>query len=378
MKHSWITSLSCLALACASTSKTDTAAPEPATAVETHTPTAVAPIPDGFWTLTPVLTVHDVGEAMAFYAQHLGAAVVSSLPGADGTVMHANMKLGDSMLMMGPEEPGRTKSPATLGGTPVTLHVYVEDLDTMYNALLAAGAKAIMPPANMFWGDRYAEVTDPFGHRWSLATHLEDLTPEQMDARSKLAMEELAEMSAPAKKPREKALNTKEPQTPTWQTITATKATSYLPKGYHTMTLALTADNAAALIDFYKQSVGAQEMARMNDSEGKVMHAELRVGTSVLMLSDAMPAMDRKGPMALGGSPVAIYMYTDNVDTAFANVKAVSGVQPAHEPSNMFWGDRTAAFTDPSGFYWELATHVEDVTPQDMQTRMHEQMAAQG
>jgi uncharacterized glyoxalase superfamily protein PhnB len=143
-------------------------------------------IPDGFHTLTPYLICRGVADAMAFYAKAFGAVELYRMTMPDGTtIMHAEMQFGSSRLMLSEENPAwGSKSPLSLGGTGVTIHLYVPDVDKTFAAATAAGAKAVMPPAVMFWGDRYARVTDPFGHAWSIATHVEDVPPADMPRRA--------------------------------------------------------------------------------------------------------------------------------------------------------------------------------------------------
>lgn len=139
------------------------------------------PIPEGFHTITPHLVCDGAADALTFYAQAFGAQEVSRLPGPDGRIMHAQVRIGDSLLMLADDFPEYGSVGArALKNTPVYLHLYVEDADAAYARALEAGAKTLMPPADMFWGDRYGQVEDPFGHRWSIATHKRDMTPQQM------------------------------------------------------------------------------------------------------------------------------------------------------------------------------------------------------
>lgn len=141
----------------------------------------VRPIPEGFHTVTPLLMCAGAADAIEFYKKAFGAIEVGRMPSPDGRIMHASLRIGDSPLMLADECPEYgSLGPLALKGTPVTVHLYVRDVDAMFAQAVAAGAKPIMPPAEMFWGDRYGQVVDPFGHRWSIATHTRDLTPEQM------------------------------------------------------------------------------------------------------------------------------------------------------------------------------------------------------
>lgn len=154
----------------------------------------VNPVPPGFHTVTPHLIVRDAAAAIDFYRRAFGAEEIFRMPGPNGQgVAHAEIRLGNSVLMLAEEWPGlNCKGPTSLGGTSVKLHLYVDDCDALFDRAVKAGAKASMPVADMFWGDRYGTVTDPFGHDWGLATHKEDLTPEEMDRRAKIALAEMA------------------------------------------------------------------------------------------------------------------------------------------------------------------------------------------
>lgn len=152
-------------------------------------PAKVRPIPEGFHTITPHLICRDADRAVQFYKQAFGAEELTRMAGPDGkTVMHAELKIGDSLLMICDEYPDMgCRSPLAIGGTPVTLHLYVNDTDTAYERAVKAGATAVMPPADMFWGDRFGKLKDPFGHEWSIATHKEEVSPEECAKRAKTA-----------------------------------------------------------------------------------------------------------------------------------------------------------------------------------------------
>lgn len=141
-------------------------------------------IPEGFHTLTPHIIVKGLPKALEFYKKALGATELSNCEGPDGKVCHAELKLGDSILMMCEEcaEMGAL-SPLSAKTSGVTLHVYVKDVDAAFALALKAGAKQTMPVADMFWGDRYGKFVDPFGHSWALATHKEDVAPKEMRKR---------------------------------------------------------------------------------------------------------------------------------------------------------------------------------------------------
>jgi PhnB protein len=138
-------------------------------------------VPKAYGTVTAALSIRGAADALEFYGKAFGAKERSRMPGPDGKLMHAEVKIGDSIVMLGDEAPEMgAPSPQTLNGSPVALMLYVKDVDAVYSRAVAAGATPVMPPADMFWGDRYGQVRDPFGHRWSIATHKADLTPRQM------------------------------------------------------------------------------------------------------------------------------------------------------------------------------------------------------
>ena len=143
------------------------------------------PVPAGYHTVTPHLVVRDAAKAIDFYAAAFGAEELYRMPGPDGAVMHAELMIGDSRVMLGEEAPQMgALSPQTIGGSPVSLLLYVKDVDASFTRAGQAGCTIQMPPTDMFWGDRYGKVQDPFGHQWALATHKEDVTPEEMHRRA--------------------------------------------------------------------------------------------------------------------------------------------------------------------------------------------------
>lgn len=157
-------------------------------------PAKVKPVPEGYHTVTPYLTLNDAAGAIDFYKRAFGATENMRMNGPGGKIGHAELRVGDSVIMLSDEMPGQSsKSPKSLGGTTAGIFLYVEDVDALYNRAVSAGAKGSMPPADMFWGDRFGTVTDPYGHVWSMATHKEDVAPEEMEKRGKEAMAQMAQ-----------------------------------------------------------------------------------------------------------------------------------------------------------------------------------------
>ncbi len=142
---------------------------------------AAQPVADGMHTVTPHLVCAGAAEAIAFYVRAFGAEELMRLDDANGKIAHAAVRIGDSVVMLMDEAPYmNARGPKALQGTPVTIHLAVDDVDSAYARAVAAGATALMEPADMFWGDRYGMVQDPFGHQWSMATHLRDVPIDEM------------------------------------------------------------------------------------------------------------------------------------------------------------------------------------------------------
>jgi uncharacterized glyoxalase superfamily protein PhnB len=152
---------------------------------------SVEPIPAGLEGLIPHLVCSPCAEAIEFYKKAFGAEELHRMPSPDGRIMHAAVRLGSSHLFLVDDFPeycaGKSGTAKSLGGTPVTIHRYVKDVDAAIQRAVEAGATVKMPAMDMFWGDRYGVITDPYGHQWSIATHIQDLTPEQMQANMKEA-----------------------------------------------------------------------------------------------------------------------------------------------------------------------------------------------
>jgi PhnB protein len=137
--------------------------------------------PKGYHTITPAIVVRDAGKAIDFYKEAFGAEEVDRMEGPDGSIMHAEIRIGDSLVMLGEENPmWQTKSPVTLGGVHGSLHIYVEDVDAAFARAISAGCEVRYPLEEAFWGDRYGKVTDPFGHEWGLATRVKELSAEEI------------------------------------------------------------------------------------------------------------------------------------------------------------------------------------------------------
>jgi PhnB protein len=154
---------------------------------------SVKPIPEGYHNVTPYLFVRGATAAIDFYKSIFGATEIMRMPGPNGRIMHAELRIGDSIVMLADEDPRKgIMSPQTIGGYSVGLHVYVENVDVVIQKAVESGAKLLRPIVNQFYGDRTGSLLDPFGHMWSVATHVEDVSPEEMKKRMTAAMSQTA------------------------------------------------------------------------------------------------------------------------------------------------------------------------------------------
>jgi PhnB protein len=162
------------------------------------TPKKVSAVPRGYRTVTPYLTVNDGAGALAFYARAFGARETMRMPTPDGKLGHAEFRIGDSIVMLSDELPGMStqKAPTSLGGTTGSLLLYVPNVDAAFKRAVDAGCTSLMEPTDMFWGDRFGKLQDPYGNQWALATHKEDVPPKQMAERAKAAMAQTAKGQA--------------------------------------------------------------------------------------------------------------------------------------------------------------------------------------
>ena len=155
------------------------------------TTSSVKPIPEGMHSLTPQIVCAGAAKAIDFYKQAFGAVELFRMPTPVGKIGHAQIKIGNSVMMLTDESPEcNSIGPKTLKGTPVSLYLYVENADAAFERAVAAGATVVMPLADMFWGDRWGFVEDPFGHRWHIASHVRDVEPEEMQRAMQAAMQE--------------------------------------------------------------------------------------------------------------------------------------------------------------------------------------------
>jgi PhnB protein len=260
---------------------------------ESMSQTSVTPfIPAGFRSLTPYLIVRGAAKLIEFMRQAFGAEEVLRATEPDGTIMHAQVRIGDSILELSDGAEAWLPRPAAI-------HLYVSDADATYARAVAAGAATLIAPTDMPYGDREADVTDPFGNNWYIGTRKEG---------------------------------------------------GPIPPGFATLTATLHVEGTDRLIAFIKQSFGAEELDRVVTPEGVVAHAELKLGDSVLELGEARGFVK---PM-----PCSIHYYVEDVDAVYARALG-AGATSLGPPSDRPYGDRAAEVADPFGNHWFLATHVK-------------------
>jgi PhnB protein len=262
-----------------------------------ESPKRVSPVPAGFRTLQPYIVAADGEALLEFAKQAFDAEETFRAVGSAGGV-HANVRIGDTMLMMGGGIRGRTFSGKPY---PVALHIYVEDTDSVYDKALAAGATSLGAPQDHEYGERGAGVKDPAGNFWYIATH---------------------------------------------------KGENYIPKGLHNVNIYMHPLRAEPVINFVKRAFGGEEISRYASPDGVVQHAEIRVGDAVLEMGEA------HGPYQPMQS--MFYLYVPNVDAVYRKALA-AGAKSIQEPADQPYGDRNAGVVDALGNTWYIATHIRDV-----------------
>jgi PhnB protein len=273
-------------------------------------------------TATPRLRLKNAAAAIEFYKAAFGARELMRFTG-HGRIAHAELAIGNSIVMIGEEAPEYGfPSPEALGGSPVGMHLYVEDADAWVDRAVAAGARLVAPVTDQFYGDRSGSVADPFGYGWTIATRTEDLSEDEMQRR-------MAAMEA-QQPPRE--------------------ALTFMPKGFRTITPYLVVEDAPALIAFTTRVFGAEERHRASTPGGGI-HAEMRIGDSMLMIGGGSEGR----PLGRPGMPTALHVYVENTDAVYQ--RAIDATASSiGAPVDQEYGERSAGVKDPSGTVWYIAT----------------------
>ncbi|MFZ3217441.1 MAG: VOC family protein [Candidatus Acidiferrales bacterium] len=308
---------------------------------------AVAPVVQQ--TATAYLIVKGAARALEFYKQAFGAVEVMRLNGPGENIGHAEIRIGNTSIMLSDEFPDYgALSSETLGGSPVKIHLQVDDVDAVAARAVAAGARILRPVRDQFYGERSGQLADPFGLTWIIATHQETLTPDEMQRRFEDPATQKPEPSVQSKKSGSKSISQSDASTASASAKPAPPV-PYIRAGFHTLTPYLLATGAAKLIEFLKAGFAAEEVFRVPGAKpNSIMHAELRLGESIVELSDGSPEFPPR--------PVWNAFYVDDADAVFASAIR-AGATVVREPADQPWGDRTGYLKDPSGNVWEITTH---------------------
>jgi len=297
--------------------------------------TSLEPVAAVQQTTTARLRVRNAPAALDFYQKAFGARELMRFASAGGDIGHAEIAIGNSVLMIAEEAVALGfASPQTLGGSPVSLHLYVDDADAMVASAVAAGARLVFPVTDHFYGDRSGQIADPFGYAWTIATRKEDLSPEEMQRRFEAEAEREHRTSG-----------------------------GFVPKGFHSVTPYLLVKDAPGLLDFVKQVFGADETFRTSASPDG-MEAEVRIGDSRLRIGGGSLETGWSGDIR----PTALHVYVLDTDAAYQRaVKA--GATTIQPPMDHDYGERGASITDPHGNNWYIATHLgETFAPPGVRT----------
>jgi uncharacterized glyoxalase superfamily protein PhnB len=273
-------------------------------------------------TATPRLRIRNAAAAIEFYKSAFGARELMRFE-AGGHIAHAELTIGNAMVMLGEEAPEYGfPGPELLGGSPVGIHLDVEDADAFIERAVAAGARVVNPITNQFYGDRTGSVQDPFGYTWTIATRIEDLSLDEMHERLDVMERERQ---------------------------AARSASTFIPQGFHTVTPYLIVRDAPALVDFLKQAFGAEETHRITSPGG--MHVEVRIGDSMVMIGGGAP--DRAWHAKEW--PTALHIYVEDTDAAYARALQ-AGAESLQPPADQDYGERSGGVKDGQGNVWYIAT----------------------
>jgi PhnB protein len=299
--------------------------------LEGRTPMASKAVsaPQARQTATAYLIVKDAARALAFYKQAFGATEIMRMHGPGENIGHAEIRIGNSTIMLSDEFPDfGAISASTLGGSPVKIHLSVDDVDAVAARAVAAGAKVLHPVQDQFYGERSGQFTDPFGYTWMISTQTEQLTAKEIESRF-AALHQPSPSAAESK----------------WAL-----PVPYIRKGFRTLTPYLLVPGASNLIDFYREAFGAEEIFRVaRPGSDLVMHAEVRIAGAMVELADATAEFKPRA--------CANILYVPDVDAVFQRA-VQAGATALAAPADRPWGDRDGAVKDPGGNTWYITTHA--------------------
>jgi PhnB protein len=274
-------------------------------------------------TAAPRLTYKDTAKAIEFYQKAFGAKELMRFDTPIG-IPHAEIMIGESLVLLCDEWPeGGRFSAETSGSSPVSMRVHVADVDEFVRHAVTAGGQLDRPISDQFYGYREGTVLDPFGYAWSIYSVVEELSVDEMHRR----MERMMHLT-PAEKP----------------------AVEPVPRGFHTVTPYLIAENGPALVEFAKQAFGVEEVFQTTGSAGG-LHAEVRLGDSMLMIGGGIPGRDSH----VTPNTVALHVYVENADAVYEKAMA-AGATSISGPQDQEYGERSASLKDPAGNFWYVAT----------------------
>jgi PhnB protein len=288
--------------------------------------TVAEPVASVHTSARPRLTFKDAAKAIEFYKNAFGAQETMRFE-VGGKIPHAEITIGDSAIMLTEEWPeGGRFSPETLGNSPVMMSVTVPDVDKFFAHAIGAGAETVIPIADQFYGRREGTLRDPFGYLWSVSTVTEEMSVEEMYRR----MDAMTKEDTASKKP----------------------AVNPIPRGFHTVTPYLAAEDAPALLEFTKQAFDAEELFRTVGPAGG-LHSEVRIGDSMLMVGGGIPGREfRSTPKTH-----ALHIYVEDAD-AVCKKAVAAGATLIDAPRDQEYGERSGTVKDPAGNIWYVATHA--------------------
>ena len=309
-------------------------------------------------TAVPYLCFKNAARALQFYKDAFGAQETMRLMGPDERIGHAEMQIGNARIMLSDESPEYGAiSPETLGGSPVKINLSVLDVDATVKRAVDAGAKIVRPVQDQFYGERSGQIADPFGYTWIIATHKEDVTPAEMQRRWN---EVLAQPGDTIEKKITTETRTKQPSS----ARTPEKATgaSYIREGFRTVSPYVLVNGAAKFIEFLSEAFGATERGRVPVPGGKLMHAEVQLGDSVIEMSD--------GNEQFEPSPVTIHLTVPDAEEAYRRA-VQAGAISLYEPAMQFYGEYEAGVRDPFGNEWYITPRSEKYPHPAVQPYLH-------
>jgi PhnB protein len=278
----------------------------------------------GFVSISPYLVFSDASRAIEFYKRAFGAVERFRLSEPSGKIGHAEIMIGGSVIKLSDEYPEYgSRSPGSIGGSPVRLHLYVTDVDAVTARAIEAGAKVVRPVQNQFYGDRTGVLADPFGYSWVIATHKEDVPPEELQRRFYEMLD---------------------------QGSSAEQKVKPIPEGFRTITPYLVVNEAAELINFVKQAFGAEERLRSIGVAGGI-HCEVKIGDSVVLIGGG--GKWKGTPM-----PTAIHLYVPNADEVYERALEAGAVS-IYAPADRPYGDREGGVRDLAGNLWYIGSNKE-------------------